>query len=120
MAATYRQTVLDAFRQVEDELTLANRLAVAEARQQEAVDAAVATDKLATQRYTEGAADYLEVVTAQTAELQARQSDVTLRTQRLVASIDLVRALGGGWTTSELPTKLKTAPVAQPMAKAGS
>jgi outer membrane protein, multidrug efflux system len=119
-AATYRQTVLDAFRQVEDELTLANRLAVAEARQQEAVDAAVQTDKLATQRYTEGAADYLDVVTAQTAELQARQSDVQIRTQRLVASIDLVRSLGGGWTATDLPTKLKTVPVAQPTAQAGS
>jgi NodT family efflux transporter outer membrane factor (OMF) lipoprotein len=121
-AATYRQTVLDAFRQVEDELSLTNRLALAEARQQEAVDAAVATDKLSTQRYTEGAADYLEVVTAQTAELQARQADVAIRTQRLVASIDLVRALGGGWTTTDLPTKLKTVQVAQPQsaAKAGS
>ena len=119
-AADYRQTVLDAFRQVEDELTLANRLAVAETRQQEAVDAAVQTTKLATQRYTEGAADYLDVVTAQTAELQAQQSDVTLRTQRLVASIDLVRSLGGGWATSDLPTKLKTMAVTQPVAKAGS
>ncbi len=112
--------MLDAFRQVEDELTLANRLAVAETRQQEAVDAAVQTTKLATQRYTEGAADYLDVVTAQTAELQAQQSDVTLRTQRLVASIDLVRSLGGGWATSDLPTKLKTMAVTQPVAKAGS
>jgi multidrug efflux system outer membrane protein len=96
-AATYRQTVLDAFRQVEDELTLANRLADAEARQQEAVAAARETDQLALSRYTEGAADYLEVVTAQAAELDARRSDVELRTRRLVASIDLVRALGGGW-----------------------
>ena len=110
-AATYRETVLDAFRQVEDELTLANRLARAEARQQEAVDAAVETDHLATTRYVEGASDYLDVVTAQTAELQARQADVQIRTQRLVASIDLVRALGGGWTVSDVPNQPHTVAV---------
>jgi len=98
VAADYRQTVLDAFRQVEDELALANRLARAEAKQQDAVSAAVETDRLANRRYMEGAADYLEVVTAQTAELQARQTDIQIRTQRLMAGIDLVRALGGGWT----------------------
>ncbi len=97
-AADYRQTVLDAFRQVEDELALANRLARAEAKQQDAVSAAVETDRLANRRYMEGAADYLEVVTAQTAELQARQTDIQIRTQRLIASIDLVRALGGAWS----------------------
>ena len=97
-AATYRQTVLEAFRQVEDELALANRLANAEARQEEAVDAARDTDQIALNRYTEGAADYLEVVTAQAAELDARREDVQLRTRRLIASIDLVRALGGGWS----------------------
>ena len=97
-AADYRQTVLDAFRQVEDELALANRLARAEAKQQDAVSAAVETDRLANRRYMEGAADYLEVVTAQTAELQARQADIQIRTQRLIASIDLVRALGGAWS----------------------
>ncbi|MGC1301331.1 MAG: efflux transporter outer membrane subunit, partial [Caulobacteraceae bacterium] len=103
-AANYRQIVLTAFQQVEDELTLANRLANAEARQQEAVDAAVETTSLATQLYIEGADDYLEVVTAQTAQLQAQQSDVQIRTQRLVASIDLVRALGGGWTPPPVET----------------
>ena len=97
VAADYRQTVLQAFQQVEDQLTLANRLARAEAKQQDAVSAATETDRLANRRYMEGASDYLEVVTAQTAELQARQTDIQIRTQRLISSIDLVRALGGGW-----------------------
>jgi NodT family efflux transporter outer membrane factor (OMF) lipoprotein len=96
-AAHYRQTVLDAFREVEDQMALANRLAAAEARQTQAVDAAVQTNALATTRYREGAASYLEVVTAQTAELDARRSALDIRARRLAAGVDLVRALGGGW-----------------------
>ena len=96
-AAGYRQTVLDAFREVEDQMVLANRLAAAQGRQDEAVAAAVRTTALATTRYREGAASYLDVVTAQTAELQARREAQDLRTRRLSASVDLIRALGGGW-----------------------
>ncbi|PIB90914.1 RND transporter [Caulobacter sp. FWC2] len=96
-AAGYRQTVLDAFREVEDQMVLANRLAAAQDRQDEALAAAARTTALATTRYREGAASYLDVVTAQTAELQARREAQDLRTRRLAASVDLIRALGGGW-----------------------
>ncbi|GAA4503929.1 efflux transporter outer membrane subunit [Gluconacetobacter tumulicola] len=96
-AANDRQTTLNAFREVEDQLALLNHLADASARQAEAVSAAARTNQLATIQYREGAVDYLQVVIAQTAELQARQDMITIATRRLVAGIDLVRAMGGGW-----------------------
>ncbi|WP_338421369.1 efflux transporter outer membrane subunit [Acetobacter conturbans] len=96
-AANYQQTALNAFREVEDQLSLLNHLADASSRQEEAVSAAERTDHLATIQYREGAVDYLQVVIAQTAELQAREDMITVNTRRLVAAIDLVRALGGGW-----------------------
>lgn len=96
-AANYRQASLQAFREVEDELALLNHLADASDRQAEAVSAASRTNQLASIQYREGAVDYLQIVTAQTAELQTREDMVTLVTRRLIAGIDLVRALGGGW-----------------------
>ncbi|MBM9402268.1 efflux transporter outer membrane subunit [Gluconacetobacter azotocaptans] len=98
VAAQYRLVALDAFRDVEDRLALLNHLAEASARQGEAVTAAARTNRLATIQYREGAVDYLQVVVAQTAELQAREDLITVNTRRLVTGIDLVRAMGGGWT----------------------
>src|SRR5271155_4029598 len=71
---------------------IANRLAETEAHQQQAMDAARERPACGAPLH-QGAADYLEVVTAQAAELDARRADVELRTCRLVASIDLSRAL---------------------------
>jgi len=96
-AANYRQTVLDAFRAAEDQMTLANRLAESARDQAEAVKAAEQTNRLALIRYREGAADYLEVVTSQTAELEAKRTALDIRTRRLQANVDLIRAFGGGW-----------------------
>jgi NodT family efflux transporter outer membrane factor (OMF) lipoprotein len=96
-AADYRQTVLDAFRDVEDQMALANHLAAAADNETQAVLAADRALALATDEYKDGAVDYLQVVVAQTADLAARDTVIGLDTSRRLAAVDLIRALGGGW-----------------------
>lgn len=93
----YRSVVLGAFVQVEDQLALLTRYD--QAAQAEKLAAQAAGDALrhADTRYRQGAASYLEVVTAQTAHLQSRRSELQMETRQLRASVQLVRALGGGW-----------------------
>lgn len=100
----YRATVLRAFEQVENQLALANHYSTEAADESDAVRAAQATTHLSLVRYREGATNYLEVVIAQAAELQAEETALSLETARQQASVNLVLALGGGWTTADLPT----------------
>ena len=96
-AANYRGVVVTAFQQVEDSLANLNHYYDAAKEERAAVDAAQRTLDLSMALYKQGAADYLTVVTSQTALLQAQLQDLNLDTLQLSASVDLIRALGGGW-----------------------
>ena len=94
-AADYRNTVLTAFQQVEDGLAALRHLSDEDVDQRDAATSAKRTTDLSLSRYRDGAADYLEVVTAQTEELTAEVTLINLETQRLQSNIALVQALGG-------------------------
>ncbi len=113
-ADAYRGEVLQAFQDVEDNLALLNHLAQASSDQSLAVTSARRTQDLAFARYRLGAVNYLEVVTAQTAALQAQQAALDLDTRRVEASVRLVKAIGGGWTTTDLPHLASNDPATAP------
>jgi NodT family efflux transporter outer membrane factor (OMF) lipoprotein len=100
--AQYRQAVLAGFQEVEDNLA-ALRILEEEAQvQEDAVSAARESVTLTLNQYKAGTASYLNVVTAQTAQLANERTAVGILGRRLVAAVTLVKALGGGWSTSEL------------------
>ena len=99
-AANYRGFVVAAFQQVEDSLATLNHYHDASVDEKAAVDAAQRTLDFSLALYKQGATDYLTVVTSQTALLQAQLQALNLDTLQLTASVDLIRALGGGWQDS--------------------
>jgi NodT family efflux transporter outer membrane factor (OMF) lipoprotein len=99
-AANYRSTVVSAFQQVEDSLATLNHYHDAAVEEKAAVDAAQHTLDFSMALYTQGATDYLTVVTSQTAVLQTQLEALNLDTLQLMSSVDLIRALGGGWEDS--------------------
>jgi len=103
-AANYRSTVLAAFQEVEDNLALLHHLGQETQDETQAVTAAEHTADLSLTLYHDGAASYLDVVVAQTDALQAERTLLDLNTRRLQADIRLIRAVGGGWSTADLPT----------------
>ena len=100
--ANYRESVLVAFQEVEDALSGLNALAAASDSQQRAVADAQTSLTLANARYTGGLATYLDVITAQVQVLSNERLSAQIQGQRLVTSVLLVKALGGGWDSSSI------------------
>jgi NodT family efflux transporter outer membrane factor (OMF) lipoprotein len=100
--ANYRQTVLTAFQEVEDSLAGLSVLSQAAETQQLSVDAAQRALTIANDRYTGGLVTYLDVVTAEQTLLDSQRLATQILGQRLVTSVSLVKALGGGWDASSL------------------
>jgi outer membrane protein TolC len=101
--ADYRQSVLTAFQQVEDNLASLRILEDEAQRQHRAVASARESEELSLNRYKGGLVTYLEVVTAQSIRLQNERAAVNIERRRLEASVLLIRALGGGWNVNSLP-----------------
>jgi NodT family efflux transporter outer membrane factor (OMF) lipoprotein len=103
--ANYRQTVLTGFQQVEDNVAALRILQQEAEVQNTAVAAAEKYLALANTRYTGGVTSYLEVTTAQSAALSDEVTAVNILGRRMVDAVTLVQALGGGWSSSELPQR---------------
>jgi len=103
--ATYRQTVLTGFQEVEDNLAALRILEQEATLQDEVVAAARRALELTNNQYSAGVVSYLNVITAQTTALSNERTAVSVLGRRLTASVALVQALGGGWTAGELPKR---------------
>lgn len=101
--ANYRQSVLSAFQEVEDNLAALRILNDESGAQARAVNSARYSLQLSTNRYKGGVTTYLEVLTAQTTQLSDEVTQANITTRQFIASVQLVNALGGGWSTSQLP-----------------
>ncbi len=110
--ATYRQTVLDSFREVEDYLVQLRVLEEEAVVQREALEAAQESLRLIENQYRAGTVDFLSVATVQTTALNNERTNLTLLGDRLTASVLLIAALGGGWDSQQLdqPPTAATSP----------
>jgi NodT family efflux transporter outer membrane factor (OMF) lipoprotein len=104
--ANYRQTVLTAFQEVEDNLAALRILEQEAQTQNGAVAAAEHSLQLSTNRYRGGVSSYLEVITAQSIALTDERVSVDILRRRMTATVLLIKALGGGWDASQLPTAM--------------
>lgn len=101
--ASYRQTVLTAYQQVEDNLVMLRVLADEAEQQRQATAAALESERIFNNRYVGGVDTYLQVITAQTTALNNERNDIDILRRRMDATVLLIKALGGGWDRSQLP-----------------
>jgi outer membrane protein TolC len=111
--ATYRETTLTALQQVEDNLITLRILEQEAEQQHQATTSAEESLKIFNDRYIGGVDPYLQVLTAQTIALQNERNDVDIMRRRMDASVLLIKALGGGWDSSQLPTSKQVTQTAQ-------
>jgi NodT family efflux transporter outer membrane factor (OMF) lipoprotein len=103
--ASYRQTVLTAFQQVEDQLAALRILAAEAAVQDAAVASAREAVRVLNNQYLAGTVAYTSVIVAEQTALADAETALTIRQNRLVASASLIQALGGGWNVLQLPNR---------------
>jgi len=115
--ANYRQTVLTAFQEVEDNLATLRILSTELEQQDAAVASAQRTLSISSERYKSGIDSYLNVISAQTTLLTNQRTAVNLQMEQLTASVQLIKALGGGWNASQLPTPKELSAKPQPTPK---
>lgn len=102
-AAAFRNTVFQAFNDVENQLSTLRILEQESGVEQRAVAAAESSFNISNQRYKGGVTSYLEVLTTEAALLQNQRTAIDIETRRFAASVGLVRAVGGGWDVTQLP-----------------
>jgi NodT family efflux transporter outer membrane factor (OMF) lipoprotein len=112
--ANYRQTVLNAFQEVEDNLAALGILENEAKTQERAVAASERSLQISTNRYRGGVSNYLEVITAQNLALSDQRAAVDILRRRVTAAVLLIKALGGGWDATQLPTNFSTTANAHP------
>lgn len=102
-SATYKQTVLNAFQQVEDNLVALRILQQEAAQQRAATASAQESQRIFNNRYVGGVDTYLQVITAQTTALNNERNDIDILRRRMDATVTLIKVLGGGWDRTQLP-----------------